>query len=318
VLRASSVVILTDPPVDIVRMGPGRGTRTVLRNTPYDGGYRDFIRRDHIDIGTTLIQGPPRTCLFDDLIFYLTTYPHLIRNWTNPAITTLFLTKIVASHYLQLAEFTRSVISHFAWRLSRHERLTVFDPSLTETQWSDLQGLNRRCEEYVRDAELAMLALGLTLNGTEVRAPLDWLDYEMDFRAILHHLLRVKERAGRLETSITSLSGIINSAQSLAETKRSLREAKMTRALTLVGLIFIPLAYSASVFSMAEDYNPGGQKFWIYFAVSLPMVLIVFGFTYALKFVIDDSGKFRWEFRRTNSGKDGHEHTDTNIPNATK
>lgn len=56
----------------------------------------------------------------------------------------------------------------------------------------------------------------------------------------------------------------------------SLHEARLSSRLTLLGLFFVPLAYGASLFSMAGDFQPGAPRFWIYFVVSVPLMALTF------------------------------------------
>jgi hypothetical protein len=79
----------------------------------------------------------------------------------------------------------------------------------------------------------------------------------------------LKDRADALVDSMTGLSGIVGN-------KQALKRAKSSRALAIIGLVFIPLAYTSALFSMSEQYSPGADYFWIYFAVSIPLMVIVF------------------------------------------
>ena len=70
-------------------------------------------------------------------------------------------------------------------------------------------------------------------------------------------------------------------AQELAlrAAERSIREAKSVKALTILGIVFIRLAFVASLFSMSDPFRPGGRLFWMYFVVTLPLLrLIVLGY----------------------------------------
>jgi Mg2+ and Co2+ transporter CorA len=68
---------------------------------------------------------------------------------------------------------------------------------------------------------------------------------------------------------VTSLVQIVESRQSFAETRNLSR-------LTYLALVFVPLAYVSSLFSMSGETAPGGKFFWVYFAVSIPLLGAVF------------------------------------------
>jgi len=53
------------------------------------------------------------------------------------------------------------------------------------------------------------------------------------------------------------------------------------KALTLINLVCFPLAFTVSFFSMMTLYGPGDERFWLYFDVSVPLMLAVLG-TYFL------------------------------------
>lgn len=61
---------------------------------------------------------------------------------------------------MQLLQWVGSVISTQEKSLSRRDNLETKISSV-ETQWSDLQALNRRCGEYREDVERIILALDI-------------------------------------------------------------------------------------------------------------------------------------------------------------
>ena len=67
---------------------------------------------------------------------------------------------------------------------------------------------------------------------------------------------------------VTSLIQIIDSQRSLQET------ANITR-LTYLALVFVPLTFVASLFSMNDKITSSAQYFWRYFAVAIPVCALV-------------------------------------------
>lgn len=61
---------------------------------------------------------------------------------------------------------------------------------------------------------------------------------------------------------------------SLKQANVSQQELKLASRLTLVALVFIPLSFTASIFSMGGD-SPWQLSFWVHFAMALPMTAIV-------------------------------------------
>ncbi|KAI0475732.1 hypothetical protein GGR56DRAFT_433007 [Xylariaceae sp. FL0804] len=68
---------------------------------------------------------------------------------------------------------------------------------------------------------------------------------------------------------------IISMAQ-IFESRRSLEESLNIKRLPIIAMLFIPLSYVAALFSMTDHYAPGGNDFWVYIVVALPVLFLVF------------------------------------------
>ncbi|KAK0612181.1 hypothetical protein B0T14DRAFT_439473 [Immersiella caudata] len=313
-------LVLTDPPLRTITTSQNLGYSGVTpiytpRKTvpispqPFQGGYLDFMPHS-IQMATR--HGPPRTSMLDDLCFYLqthaaqVTHEHSNPSPTVPNAATIFAKKIIAAHYLQLYNFTRSVTSEVQFHMSRLDRLgmdyfgTAF---IASGQWSDAQALERRIGEYSADLESICSACGIPLDDkpdvagcaaaaalSHMNSPLapvpPWYDCTADFQVLRLRFAEVRHRAELLNAAITGLA-------SISGNQKALREAKSTKALTLMGLVFIPLAYTATLFSMTESFGPGGDKFWVYFVVSVPLIFCVLGAYTALDRYGDGLGGLR-------------------------
>jgi hypothetical protein len=98
---------------------------------------------------------------------------------------------------------------------------------------------------------------------------------------------------------MTALASIAGNRQGTREhelsvkaVKQSILEAKRAKSLTSVGLVFIPLAYTASLFSMESGYRPGAKHFWMYWVVSIPLVILVIIGYYLLDQGYNDEGSW--------------------------
>ena len=124
-----------------------------------------------------------------------------------------------------------------------------------------------------------------------------WLDPTLDFQFLLLRFREMRHRTECLNSAVTGLASITGNRQAYREqqlaletARRSIREAKSSKAVTLLGLIFIPLAYTSSIFSMQDPYGPGGDKFWQYFVTSVPLIAVVMIGFYVLDFGYTDDG----------------------------
>lgn len=205
-----------------------------------------------------------------DLAFYLQHHtPHL------PSVDppSSFARKLIASHYLALFNFSRGLVSDVQFHMSRHGHSALDHLGATFVdagQWSDAQALERRLGEYCEDVEDVMLRCGIPLSDADLSQSGDWSDSAADFQMLRMRLRDVRRRAELLNAAITGLASVSGSQQAL-------REARSTKALTLVGLVFILLAYTATLFSMTGPFGPGEEMFWVYSAVAGPLVLSVLG-----------------------------------------
>jgi CorA-like Mg2+ transporter protein len=304
-------VILCDPPVEQVFVGhsnidrffgnqysrsqPESPLPITAPNTPFSGGYLDFIK--HPEFGADCLMGPPRKSMLEDLCFYWDKYgSHLVEK-SGPGIATVFMQKIVASHYMQLLDFLRANISNLEYQLSRRDNLTGIQIPWIEERWSELQAWSRQLSLYVEDVEAIMISLGISFSAPYVPQSriTDWTSCDRDLQYIHYRLKALKARVDTVSNSITGLAGIAGNRQALLEAKRSLKEAKGIRTLTFLGMVFIPLAFCAGLFSMNDQYLPGTASFWIYIAVSVPLVAAVFLAAFLIGLGYDSDGEWNLE-----------------------
>jgi hypothetical protein len=255
----------------------GKGFRT----EPFQGGFADFIKYKSIQDALRVEDDPPRSSMFDDLCHYFKNHADLLRIDENPHSATVFLQKIIASHYMLLAEYNRALLSHLEWLLSRRETFAKLTLQWVEERWSDLQSFNRRCEEYHRDLKLIIRGNRIDRN---IHNRSDWMDVSEDFLTLEEDFWDLKKKAEGLVSSYTGLASIVSSRHSLAE-------ARGIRILTYLGMFFLPLSCVSGLFSMSEEYLPRAPKFWVYFAVALPLIVAVFGLAMLVGLVLESMGE---------------------------
>ena len=76
----------------------------------------------------------------------------------------------------------------------------------------------------------------------------------------------------RFEAMVPIITGLIQ----ISENRLSFTETKNISRLTYMALVFVPLTFVSSLFSMTGDLAPGKRLFWIYFLVAAPLVITVF------------------------------------------
>jgi hypothetical protein len=230
---------------------------------PYEGGYADIIKYNCLSEALST-EGPPRTSMFDDICYYFEKHPSALNVIPDPRSATVFAQKIIASHFLLLAQYTFNQLSHLEWQLTRRETFADLHVQWVEERWSDLWTLHTRLNNHRRNVDVV-------LDTLEPGDPAKWTNTRKDFKAIELRLLQLKAKSDNLIASFVGLASMVSNRQSFLE-------ARMVQLLTILGMTFLPLSFTSRLFSMAGSFTPGGSQFWIYFAVSIPLVLLIFSF----------------------------------------
>jgi hypothetical protein len=294
-------VILCDPqlrhlspdPKEAIHGQPAQeieGVQEELRNGPFQDGYVDFLPTPPYTEGLQVVKHP-HISMLRDLIHYYQNYSHLLAetDWTEPQDCSVFLKKIVAAHYLQLVDYIKVMLPSLELKLT-----TAWVEE--QDQWKSLQTTSRRCGNYRDDIEDTLLSLGYPLDGrfdasgcssgSSQQRQIDWKDCEKDFHYAYLRLKILKERADNLMTSMTGLA-------SIAGNRQNLEEAKRVKRLNLLALLFIPLAYTSSLFSMQDSYAPDSNKFWVYWVSAIGAVLFTSFVTFILDRALDDEANWK-------------------------
>ena len=175
--------------------------------------------------------------------------------------------KLVASEYVQVTHYFHTLLSGLAWGLSRQKTFQNFQISWVEECWSDLIALQRRIDDHLRNLGAILIVLRASKTW---HAPEDeWTNPIPDFQFVDEHLRHMKEKAASLVAAFSGLAEIIAN-------RRSLLEARAASALGFVGTVFVPMSLVASILSLPNDFRPTGPHFWQYWAVAIPLVLIIY------------------------------------------
>jgi Mg2+ and Co2+ transporter CorA len=183
----------------------------------------------------------------------------------NPTIQSLayYPLRIVAAEWVKYVDVMHTCIKQLEYQGNQLPDLTKFNMDLHE-----LQAWRRRS---MRSQEkIQAIIRRLTLHDSSDSNHLATMEALIEDFMIISSNIKIAGR--RLESMlpvVTSLVQIIDARQSFRET------ANITR-LTILALIFVPLSFVSSLFSMNSENLPGSSHFWVYFAVAIPVTLIVF------------------------------------------
>jgi Mg2+ and Co2+ transporter CorA len=267
-------------------------------NEPYQKGYVDFSEWSNCSASALkdeIIRGPPRTSMLNDVAYYweeVGSSDLIAATLKDGTLGAVHLQKLVASNWLVLLEYIWATLSELERTLNpfedpRNENTEDLLARLNQTL-AEVNRLRRRLSYYLEELESTMRGLSLT-TGEQDPGDHGQTDTSIsdDFRFVHARLCSFKQKVESLATVVTGLLSVCQGriSASLASTSAktaivSANEARLVSRLTVLAVIFIPLSFSASILSMGGDFSPGESRFWVYFAVSIPMLLLILGFVF--------------------------------------
>jgi hypothetical protein len=279
-------IILLDPPIVGFEVKDRSQHVKQVPNLPYQGGYRDSSSwpESPTDFSTRKIRGPYRISLLHDIAFYWTetASPSQISDAIkSPYNSTLFLRNIIASTWMNTMEYFQAILSELETKLWGIERMIAPDLSDADmdqymreftTALNEINTMRRRLNWYVSEMKTNLEALGISPNFPSSNPqPSDSFDQKRDQDSV-----SIYNRLVNYQNWAEKLMNVIMTHVNLIQTEKSISDSKSLARLTVLGFFFVPLSFVATIFSMGGDFSVGQSRFWIYFAVSVPLTLMVF------------------------------------------
>ncbi|WZH40490.1 uncharacterized protein QYS62_001423 [Fusarium acuminatum] len=269
-------IAICGPPLNhntIRKEGPYKGLVYKVNSKLVAGGYVDFLPTN---LQSQRRQVSPRTSLAQDLCFYLENYltlPGLTPE--TPDLVLLFARKIVASLYSRHLDHVHQAVIRSQVPMRRHSDFIGLDLATVEANWSSRQTLEKPLHQYCYDLEHILAQMRVPLQRPDLAQVTSWRDVHVDFQMLHHRFENARNWVSKINASITGLTGIVGNRQAFREQQLSLEAAVRTQNITTLGLLFVPLAYVATLFSMSGEYGPGGDRFWLYFLIAFPVTMVV-------------------------------------------
>jgi hypothetical protein len=260
-------LILVDPPIDDVYFaddGKDVKSKAQFHVEPFLGTYEDFME----PLASSEGFDPPQIRLgrgmSEDLGQYWQRGIPVCFDPKHPTIQSLayFPLRIVAAEWVKYIAVMHDCLVGHEYKSNEDPALEEFDTRLQELQsWRRRSKLSQQKVRFV----LRLLKSWMVENPNDSRLLQPLItDYN-------HISTNIEEYGRMLENTVPVVTSLVQ----IFEARRAYIETSNISRLTILALIFVPLNYISSLFSMNLSVAPGSTHFWVYFVVAIPVTLLV-------------------------------------------
>jgi Mg2+ and Co2+ transporter CorA len=224
----------------------------------------------------------------DEMVFYWTKVASedLIKQTNEKSSNAAYyLLKHVAQHWVHQLELMNTTIAKAEWFSDDYQ--AKIDGELSRQKWKDdllkvneiakdINYMRRHLNHFWRAMFLNLERLGVQLGSECVdgAASLALRGAQKDFLTIHTRMQPMRNRA-------EALNSVSNDLANLRAAFRGVYDGEFGLRLSLFASIFFSLSLLASIFSMGDDYRPGKNHFWMFWAIGPPIcVLLALGLIY--------------------------------------
>ncbi|KAI0885613.1 uncharacterized protein GGS22DRAFT_131273 [Annulohypoxylon maeteangense] len=247
---------------------------SITEGFPLWRGYRPF-RNSPTPSNKTPFEVPPRTGLFEDLIFWIrqTSQKDIDAIEHNPNAMAFRILEIICAEWLTLSRYITARLGQIEWEIESPERFQVRKLDLQEsmnfnTSLKKLHTWRRRLPIYkamVADTHTKIFPSHESGSGRR-----DCIaDLKKDYEIVAAHIDNLLSRTERIAAVATAVTAI-------EESRRAIEQNKTLGRLTYLAVIFAPLSFVSSFFSMSTDLSGLTQTIWVYFCVAVPISFFVY------------------------------------------
>ncbi|KAK0749760.1 hypothetical protein B0T18DRAFT_437194 [Schizothecium vesticola] len=256
-------LILVDPAVKTVIETLHSGDRKAYPSMLLHGGFEDFVQSASFTSFTSIATNRSwdKKSILSSLIHYFRNQPPGF-SASEPRILSFgyYPIRIVLAEWI--------LYTHLMSRFFKYYEYTLHDIEnrLHDSDIIDLQRWRRRSMQ----SEHKLILLSEFVDY--------WLPQEVDkqpWNLILKDIKHVLSQLEHYNRSLEHMVPVATSMVQLLDSRRWVLEAANVSRLTFIALVFVPLSWVASLFSMSENYSPGHTNFWVYFATAFPVLFLV-------------------------------------------
>ncbi|KAL1595288.1 hypothetical protein SLS60_009978 [Paraconiothyrium brasiliense] len=262
-------LILVDPPMSHVYMTNDVDRQMVtLQLRHFLGGYEDFMAPHQYFMKAEEDTEVPadKPGMFDDLQQYWKRERPACFNPDDPSIQSLayYTLRIAAAEWVKYIGVMQQCLKQYEYN---HDQLPALSLDKFDRDLRELQSWRRRT--MVSQTKIKSVLRFLSPKHCAMEAPQRDLEYLSEDFEHIHDTIDTVGR--RLE----SMLPVVMSFVQITDARRSFAETADISRLTVLALIFVPLTFVSSLFSMNTEYSPGSGDFWVYFTVAIPITGLV-------------------------------------------
>ncbi|KAF2720419.1 hypothetical protein K431DRAFT_226618, partial [Polychaeton citri CBS 116435] len=247
---------------------------TLGEGFPLWGGNRNFMQTPSLSE-----KGPfdklPRSSLFDRLLYWCkqTSQADIQEMAQDPRVMSFRMSQIICAEWLTVCQYVTARLAQIDWELQNPDFRK--DPSGIDSSLSKLHPWRRNVPVFK-----TMLDESARRVFAETPDPVcpRMKSLQQDFQG-------AGEAINDLQNRIERIVGVATAIISIEESRRAIGLNTYLGRLTYLAVIFAPLSFVSSFFSMSSDVTQLSETFWIYFVVAIPVSTLAFFIVDQARFV---------------------------------
>ncbi|KAI1865904.1 uncharacterized protein JN550_008162 [Neoarthrinium moseri] len=229
-------------------------------------GYRPFWNSPSYSDRRDGYPKRQKETLFDDLLFWIRhmSPQDVVSINTNPKAMMYRMTQVICSDWLLLNRYIMARLGQIEWELERADLRP--DANSIDASLAKLHTWRRRLPLYRNMVDDTQHKLFDDIKDGHV----DCISkMQKDFEIVSKGFDDLYGRTERIATVATAVTAI-------EENRRAVDQNRAVTRLTYLAVIFAPLSFISSFFSMTEDLSSLTNTIWIYFSVAIPVSIVAF------------------------------------------
>ncbi|KAH8692236.1 hypothetical protein BGW36DRAFT_348443 [Talaromyces proteolyticus] len=247
------------------------GKKHLIRATNISRKLAILPPTHNISIGLAGLA-PSRHGMLEDLIYYWNLKLPTDFDPTSPTLLSLcfYPLRIIAAEWANVLAVMNYHMKRYEYSVEG-QRILSQDLDLLNTDLNSLQRWRRRNLSSQRKIDaISRFVTSQMASESQIDADVPRNNYA-DSDYLVSDYAHLTSRLNQYSQRLESMLPVVMSLVQISDSRRSLAEAANISRLTYLAFVFVPLSFASSLFSMNPDTSPGGNHFWVYFAVALPI-----------------------------------------------